>query len=151
MANKKDLISTTELLEFIKQTEQFSDVTRIMDKMENAPVFNDYLYEVLKNHNCPASKAAEESGFERSYFYHILSGKKKNPSRNIVLRIALSIHATFEETQQLLRLAATGALYPKVERDAALIYAIEKKYTMQEANQLLQNLDLAPLYQEEQN
>jgi hypothetical protein len=42
-------------------------------------------------------------------------------------------------------------LYPKILRDAALIYAIEKNYSMQEANHLLLSLDLAPLYQEESN
>lgn len=47
------------------------------------------------------------------------------------------MEATFTETSQLLRLAGHGSLYPKVRRDAAIIFAIEKKYTMQQANELL--------------
>ena len=103
----------------------------------------------MKRHGFSATDVIKESRFERSYFYHLLSGHKKNPSRNTVIRIAFCIHATLDETQQLLRLASTGMLYPKILRDAALIYAIEKNYSMQEANHLLLSLDLAPLFQEE--
>ena len=149
--HEKDQITTSELLDFIKNSGHFSEVTQFMDEINDFPVFNNYLYEVMKRHGFSATDVIKESRFERSYFYHLLSGHKKNPSRNTVIRIAFCIHATLDETQQLLRLASTGMLYPKILRDAALIYAIEKNYSMQEANYLLLSLDLAPLYQEESN
>lgn len=149
--HEKDQITTSELLDFIKNSGHFQEVTQFMDEINDFPVFNNYLYEVMKRHGFSATDVIKESRFERSYFYHLLSGHKKNPSRNTVIRIAFCIHATLVETQQLLRLASTGMLYPKILRDAALIYAIEKNYSMQEANHHLLSLDLAPLYQEESN
>ena len=88
------------------------------------------------------------SGIERSYFYHILSGQK-TPGRNIILRISLCISATLSETNQLLRLANQGPLYAKVRRDAAIIFAIEKKFTMQQTNDFLIKEHELPLYKEE--
>lgn len=58
------------------------------------------------------------------------------------------MEATLTETSQLLRLAGHGSLYPKVRRDAAIIFAIEKKHTMQQANELLLSLQETPLYRE---
>ena len=87
------------------------------------------------------------SGIERSYFYHILSGQK-TPGRNIILRISLCLSATLNETNQLLRLAHQGTLYAKVMRDSAIIFAIEKKYTMQQTNAFLISVQELPLYRE---
>lgn len=89
-----------------------------------------------------------KSGIERSYFYHILSGRK-TPGRNIILRICLCMSATLNETNQLLRLANQGVLYAKVRRDAAIIFAIEKKFTMQQTNEFLKSEQELPLYKEE--
>jgi len=69
------------------------------------------------------------------------------PGRNIVLRIAFCMSATYPETSQMLRLAGQGALYPRVRRDAILIYAIEKKLTMQQANDMLLQEKELPLYE----
>ena len=57
--------------------------------------------------------------------------------------------ATLAETNQLLRLSGQGTLYVKIRRDAAIIFAIEKKYTMQQANELLIRENEVPLYREE--
>ena len=51
--------------------------------------------------------------------------------------------------QRLLRLVNAPDLYARVERDALLIYAIQNKYTMAQANDLLLQNDLPPLYRNE--
>ena len=57
--------------------------------------------------------------------------------------------ATLAETNQLLRLSNQGVLYAKVRRDAAIIFAIDKKFTMQQTNEFLIREHELPLYKEE--
>lgn len=140
-------LTTSQLLSFIKKSGPFSEVTNIWQDEMETPVFCHYLYETMEKHKLTAKDIIQRSGIERSYFYHLLSGFK-TPGRNIVLRICLCMEATLTETSQLLRLAGHGSLYPKVRRDAAIIFAIEKKYTMQQANELLLSLQETPLYRE---
>ena len=119
-------LTTSQLLSIIKKSGQFSEVTNIWQDEMETPVFCHYLYETMEKHKLTAKDIIQRSGIERSYFYHLLSGFK-TPGRNIVLRICLCMEATLTETSQLLRLAGHGSLYPKVRRDAAIIFAIEKK------------------------
>ena len=128
-------LTTSQLLSIIKKSGQFSEVTNIWQDEMETPVFCHYLYETMEKHKLTAKDIIQRSGF-------------KTPGRNIVLRICLCMEATLTETSQLLRLAGHGSLYPKVRRDAAIIFAIEKKYTMQQANELLLSLQETPLYRE---
>lgn len=146
----KNSLTTSQLLTFIKKSGRFSEVTEVFHDKEEEPVFCHFLYKLMARHQVTPKDVISSSGIERSYFYHILSGQKL-PGRNIILRICLCISATLTETNQLLRLAHQGSLYPKVRRDAAIIFAIEKKFSMQETNDLLIKEHELPLYKEERS
>lgn len=146
--SQKKRLTTSQLLSIIKKSGHFSEVTEAFQDVEEAPAFCHYLYQVMEKHHLTAKDIIGKSGIERSYFYHILSGQKA-PGRNMILRICLCMTASLNETNQLLRLSNQGCLYPKVRRDAALIYAIEKKYTMQQTNDFLNSLGELPLYRED--
>ena len=141
-------LTTSQLLSFIKKSANFGQVNTLFHDVEAQPVFCHFLYELMEKYKISSKDMINASGIERSYFYHILSGQKV-PSRNIVLRIALCLGATLTETNQLLRLSHQGALYPKIRRDAAIIFAIERKYTMQQANEFLMREHEQALYKEE--
>lgn len=145
---KKNGLTTSQLLSIIKKSGQFSEVTEAFHDIEKTPAFCHYLYEVMEKHHLSAKDIIKRSGIERSYFYHILSGQK-TPGRNMILRIGLCMNASLTEINQLLRLSNQGVLYAKVRRDAAIIFAIEKKYTMQQTNEFLQSIEELPLYREE--
>ena len=144
----KNGMTTSQLLSFIKKSGQFSEVTEVFHDKEETPVFCHFLYKLMEKYKITSKDVISSSGIERSYFYHILSGQK-TPGRNIILRISLCISATLSETNQLLRLANQGPLYAKVRRDAAIIFAIEKKFTMQQTNDFLIKEHELPLYKEE--
>lgn len=149
--NPKKKRNTSQLLNYIKKSDSFADIAKVLNSnVEKEEVtFCHYLYKVMETHQASAKDVIVKCGIERSYFYHILSGKKI-PARNIILRIALSIPAALEETNQLLRLAEQGTLYAKVRRDAVIIYCIDKKYTLQQTNELLKEYQEQPLYREDQ-
>lgn len=77
-----------------------------------------------------------KADFNYCYFYDIVNGRKI-ASRDKVIRLILSMRLTTDDCQEALRISGRSALYPKVQRDALLIYGIENRYTVDETNQLL--------------
>ena len=139
-------LTTSRLLSHIRGAGSAEDATAWHDQ-ESQPVFSDLLYALMQKNHYPPKQMILLLGIERSYFYHILSGKRL-PSRNLVLRIALVLHAGLQDTNRLLRLAGAAALYPKVRRDALLIYALENSMSAEQVNLLLTEKNEEPLYRE---
>ena len=88
-----------------------------------------------------------KSQLEQIYAYHIFAGRKKNPSRNKILALALSMELTQKEAQRLLYYAGSERLYPKNAWDSVIIYALNNKMSVDETNALLLKLSQAPLMQ----
>lgn len=74
---------------------------------------------------CGLSKAelARRSGMSEVYLHQVLSGRR-NPSRDRLLALCVGLSASLEETQQMLRQAGYAQLYPKLRRDAIIIYGL---------------------------
>ena len=81
----------------------------------------------------------------KSYGYQILRGERV-PGRDILLRTALVLGLSLKETQRLLAVGGCGALYPRVRRDAAVIFALNQKMTLLQAEELLSSLPERSLY-----
>lgn len=141
------ILNTAQLLTMIRRTKNFSRIDQALHNASGATEFCHYLFELMSARGLKAKDVIASTGMERSYFYHILSGKKL-PSRNVVLRIGLCLEAPLSEVNKMLLLAEHGALYAKVRRDAALIYCIERKYTMKQANNFLKQLGEQPMYKD---
>lgn len=101
--------------------------------------FSDYLYILLEEKHMIPADLVELTSIDRSYIYHIMSGKR-TPSRETILEIAFAMQLNLDHTQQLLRLAGRTPLYSKNKHDAAIIFCIQKKKTLQEMNELLYSL-----------
>ena len=108
-----------------------SELQRLLDKAGMAPA--DWLL------------AADIS---RSYAYQILRGERR-PGRDILLRTALVLRLSLKEVQRLLAVGGCGALYPKIRRDAAVIFALNQHMTLLETEDLLVSLSERSLYARE--
>jgi len=97
---------------------------------------SEYLNELLAKYNLNKCDIAKRSGFAGNYPYQIFNGKKC-ASRDKLIQLAIGFPLTVEETQQLLRLGGYRELYVRDNRDAYLLFAIEKKYEIQQVNELL--------------
>ena len=53
---------------------------------------------------------------------------------------------SLKETQRLLAVGGCGALYPRVRRDAAVIFALNQKMSLLQAEELLSSLPERSLY-----
>ena len=140
----KDRITTSQMLTRIRQSGDFTEAVSVHDEIEQ-PSFGNYLYELMEKRRLTARDMIDRTGIHRSYFYAVLAGQKI-PSKNVVLRISLTMRCTLAETNQLLRLAGLSHLYPRVREDTVLIYAVEHWVTPQETNEMLEKAGEEPLY-----
>ncbi len=81
---------------------------------------------------------------ERTYVYKIFSGEKI-PSRDKLIAIAFGLHLSDSETQTLLKISGNRELYARDERDSLILFALHRKQTIFEVNELLTEYDLAVL------
>lgn len=84
------------------------------------------------------SKAAlaRESGMSEIYLYQILSGRR-SPSRNRLVCLCFGLNIGVDETQELLRLSGAAQLYPRIRRDAIIIYGLSHGMTLFDVNDKL--------------
>ena len=91
----------------------------------------------------PAWIAAAD--ISKSYAYQVLRGER-TPGRDILLRTALVLRLSLKEAHRLLAVGGCGALYPKIRRDAAVIFALNQHMTLLETEELLGSLCERSLY-----
>ena len=142
--NLREIITTGQLLARLRSASSFGEVAGLQKDAEG-PRFHEVLFELMSDKGLSAKNMIRMTGIERAYFYHLLSGKKQ-PGRNVVLRIGLCLGLPLQEMNRLLRLAGVSELYARRSRDAALIFAVTHQYDMEQANSLLTDAGEEPLY-----
>ena len=103
------------------------------------------LSDLLKEKGLTTTEWIAAANVSKSYAYQILRGERK-PGRNILLRTALALRLSLKETQRLLARSCSGALYPQIRRDAAVIFALNQHMTLMDTEELLASLPKHGLY-----
>ena len=135
------IISTDEMLERLLTTTNISRfIKRNQSHMRSQP-FCTYLKELCKEKGVIAAQVIAKSGIERTYGHHIFNGDK-NPSRDKAIQLAFGFGINYEEAQDMLRAAGKNALYPKIMRDAVVIFALEHKMSLDDVQTALEELKL---------
>ena len=116
-----------------------------MDQPLTAPSCAQALRDLLDRADVSASDWIAAADISRSYGYQILRGERI-PGRDILLRTALALHLSVEETQRLLTLGGCAVLYPRIRRDAAVIFALNQNLSLLETENLLASLPERSLY-----
>jgi hypothetical protein len=133
-------LTTTALFSLLEKSHSLE---AFLDEHESdlpAPNISDYLSYLLERYQLSKQAVIRAANLERSNGYQIFNGYR-TPRRNALLRIALGMQLTLEETQYLLKLALRGELYPRNRRDAAIIYCIQHKFSLIDAEIMLEQLD----------
>ena len=105
----------------------------------------EYSQALLAEKGLPQAEVIRRSCLEQRYADHIFAGRKKRPSREKVLSLALAMELSPQETQYLLGYAGAERLYVRNPWDSVLWYALERRMTVMEANALLEKLSKTPL------
>lgn len=136
MTQTQKEISTDDLFLMLENSKNFSeDFTKLSGQM-NAPEFHEYLSALISERDIDAAKLGVMALLSRSFTYQICAGDR-TPNRDIIIRIAVVLALSIDETQRLLKLANRGVLYPKIKRDSLIIYALNNKYDLYKTDELL--------------
>lgn len=98
-----------------------------------------YLADLLKERGWLVRDAIRACYLDRSYGYQLFNGTRP-PTRNFLLRLALVLELDERNTQHLLARCAKPILYPRNRYDAAVLYALGHRLSLEETDELLQSL-----------
>ena len=128
--------TTDELLKILKHSPKIQ--TYLDEEKENisSVPLSDYLNRLCKDKQMSPAECIRKSSLDRTYAYQIFSGTKA-PARNKVLALGFGFSLSFEEMQSLLKSTGYPALYPRDERDSAIIFAMQRECSLVQTNELL--------------
>lgn len=110
----------------------------------SAPDLAGYLADLLAGHGMTTGGAIRALNLERSYGYQLFNGRRQ-PTRPVLLRLALLLDLTEEEAQRLLKLSGRPVLYPRSRFDAAVLYGLTHHLGLEGTDELLASLGEARL------
>lgn len=103
------------------------------------PELSSTLSRLLEERGWRAADAIRACYLERSYGYQMFNGTRP-PTRNFLLRLALALELGEEEAQRLLLRAGRPELYPRSRADAAVLYGLTHRLSLEETDELLLSL-----------
>lgn len=138
---------TVRLEFFLDKCDTFEEFEkRFSDEMlnEDAQIGN-YLESLLFKYDKKAAAVSKDAGLAISYVGNIVNGKKKNPSRNVLIAICLAMGTTFEEVQYLLKYSGHAPLYVRRKRDVIIWFGFKKGQDLYTVNDTLYERGFKPL------
>ncbi len=134
-------INTTALCNNLFKTDDLKQFLQKNADELHVPKFYEYIAKLCRGRGEVPERVIKRANMESSFGHQIFSGRR-NPSRDTVLQLAFGFEADVELAQTLLKYAARSQLYPRVKRDAAIIYCLHNHITLMEAQEILHELDL---------
>lgn len=108
----------------------------------------DYLHELIDERSMTRADVYRAAKLNPTVVYDIFAGKSR-PGRDNALMLAFGMRCDLKETQRLLRLAGVSELWPKVRRDAIVIWCVEHGMTLDECDEELWRLGEKTLFDSE--
>ena len=126
----------------LEQKIRSSKDTSVLNSGDFAPLeLSDYLHTILSDHQMTVIQAIQCCNLDRSYGYQLFNGTRQ-PTRDILITLAIQLGLTEAETQRLLKLAGRPVLYARNRRDAAVLYCLSHRLSPSEAEDLLEELEV---------
>lgn len=136
--------STDELLNEIKSTKNILDYMEHNQEEMHLNTLAEALEAWVTKKGISIAEVIKKSNLNNSYVYQIFRGKKY-PSRDKVIALAFGLALNADETQKLLKQAGYRELYPRDKRDALLLFAINQKMNIIDANEVLYDHEIEVL------
>lgn len=95
-----------------------------------------HLETLLSQKGISRAEVVRGSLLDRAYVYQIFSGER-TPSRDKLVAIAFGLRLSDAETQKMLKLSGNRELYARDERDALILFSLQRNKTILETNELL--------------
>lgn len=149
MTKKSNIdISTSSLLNRLFKTSSIDRfIKRYNAKSIGTTDFHVHISNLCAEKGISQADVLLNADIELDYGRQLFKGIRK-PSRDKVIQLAFGFAFDYEETQKLLVLARKSALYPKIERDAVIIYALQHGYKIYSVQDTLFELGIPILGEE---
>ncbi|MEA4896178.1 MAG: hypothetical protein VB064_13110 [Oscillospiraceae bacterium] len=141
MIEQINRVRTSALFRMLFKT---SDIKEFMENNADQlclPSFSEYITGLCADNGDVPERVIKRANIERSFGHQLFKGTK-NPSRDTVLQLAFGFEADVDTAQELLKYAGMSSLYPRVKRDAAIIYCLHKRFSIVEAQNVLHDMKL---------
>lgn len=132
-------LDTAELFQLLEEGSSFEKSIQRLGAAISNPSLTELLAALQQRSSLSVSDIAEQTLLSKSYIHQLFSGIR-SPGRNAVLCVARVLKADLHETRTLLKLAQKGDLYPRIRRDASIIFAIERDYDLMRLEHLLNDI-----------
>ena len=117
-------ISTRESDINLKRARNFKEFLAMNKKNMLTLTLSEYLNQLLEYKSLKLTSVIRKSGLVKTYVYQIFNGEK-NPSRDKLIALAFGLELNEEETQRMLKLGGCSELFPRIERDALILFNIQ--------------------------
>lgn len=105
---------------------------------EDIRAFYNYMKDVLAEKGIKLKDVYSFAGVTESYGSKILYGEKHTPNRDLIIRLCIAGHFTWDEINRALKLYGFSELYAKEPRDACIIVAVKNRiFDMAEIDEIL--------------
>lgn len=139
-----ELKSTDELTHEIKAVTNIEDyLTKNKESMIMTSL-SEHLNLLLSQKKIRKADVIRHSQLGRAYVYKIFAGEKI-PTRDKLIALAFGLGLSDLETQKMLKISGNRELYARDERDAMILFALQRNKTVFEVNELLADHNLAIL------
>ena len=105
----------------------------------SSPDLAVYLNGLLREHRLSVQDVVVKCCLDRSYGYQLFNGTRR-PTRDFLLRLSLLLRLGEAQVQRLLKIAGRQPLYARSRRDAAVLYALTHRLTLEGTQELLVRL-----------
>ncbi|MDE6212642.1 MAG: helix-turn-helix transcriptional regulator [Lachnospiraceae bacterium] len=136
--------STDELSHEIKVARNIEDYLNKNKEHMIMTDLSEHLNMLLSLKKLTKADVVRASLLDRTYVYKIFAGEK-NPTRDKLIALAFGLHLSDLETQKMLKLSGNRELYARDERDALILFSLQRNKTVFEVNELLIDHELAIL------
>lgn len=129
--------TTDELLNILKNEDEIESYIDNNSEDLIDLTLSDYLKDMLNKYDIARNEAINNSALDQIYGYQIFSGTKKKPSRDKLIQLIFGMGLNITDAQRLLKIAGVNELYPRVKRDSIIIFALNKKISITQCDELL--------------
>ena len=127
--------TTGDLLKTLLRADEYSQFQELKDN--GVVSLAEHLDALLDQKETSKAEVIYRAGLDTVYGYQIFNGTRK-PSRDKLLQLAFGFPLTYKETLTLLRIAGVDSLYVRRRRDSMIIFALNKGFSLEQLNELLE-------------
>ena len=95
--------------------------------------------DIINEKKIYSADIAKRSG-QGEYVYKIIRGERK-PSRDVCIAMSIGMGLSLDESQLLLRIFKWAILDPRDKRDSIIMYSIKEKRSIEQTNDLLDDME----------